>query len=243
MPIMTDLSIEYSMPAEIKLLITHGFCVQFLKELHMIWGISLHDFSYTSLGYCEGTSGWNEAFVTTCRKLNKPEIYQYYASLPWYDSDLFDAELTEMLVTQKLIMPTLEKDEITRQLGIQSDDIEECEGCYQYFYKTDLHSLQDELDAFENKYLCKQCMNEKTLTPLNWDKIRAIHEVLGKTEADYFICEKCGNAHYNTHKGNQYCLHCEQTKVPNTNINEYYRDNLEINKQYRYDILRNRKEM
>ncbi len=241
MPIMDDLSIEYSIPQNIKKLITPKFCTQFLKELHMIWGVSMHDFAYSNVGYCEGTAGWNEALTTTCRKLSVDKLYIYYASLPWYDSDLFDAELTEMLVEQKLILPTPEQDEIARQSGVSSDDIEICDGCYQYFYKQDLCFLQDENDAFENKYLCKQCMNEKTLIPLTWDKKRAIYEVLEKTEGDYFICEKCGNAHYNHHKGEKYCLHCEQEKVPNTTINKYYRDGIELNKEYRYNILKNHK--
>ena len=81
MPILENGSIEYSIPENIKNLITPEFCKLFMKELHMIWGFSLEDFDYDSVGYCEGTAGWYESFTSTCRKLKQDELYKYYLSL------------------------------------------------------------------------------------------------------------------------------------------------------------------
>lgn len=49
------------------------------------------------LAYDTSTSGWNQAFFATCQKLNFMEVYNYYDSLDWYDSDKFDGEIEEEL--------------------------------------------------------------------------------------------------------------------------------------------------
>ena len=83
MPITDNGSIQYEMPANYKAMINTEFCKNFLKELHMIWGFSLEDFNWDSIGYCEGTSGWYVAFTNTCRKMKLDKLYLYYRNLPW----------------------------------------------------------------------------------------------------------------------------------------------------------------
>ena len=126
MPITEKCSIYYSMQHNIKKQMDYKFCETFMKELHNVWGFSLNDFNWESIGYCEGTGGWYESFAATCRILNKGELLLYYNNLSWYDSDLFDAELSELLVTYKLILPTVETDEMARQLDIDEDNIKHC---------------------------------------------------------------------------------------------------------------------
>ena len=236
MPILENGSIEYSIPENIKNLITPEFCKLFMKELHMIWGFSLEDFDYDSVGYCEGTAGWYESFTSTCRKLKQDELYKYYLSLPWYDSDIFDYELTQILVSEKLLLPESETDEIAKQLGISSEDICVCDQCGKYFRKTDVVEKNEE-DIDYSIYVCKHCEGIGEAYPVVCDTKKAIHDILGKTKEDYFVCDKCGKIHSINHKGEKYCLNCEQEMVPDTNVNYYYREGIIENEKYHDSLI------
>ena len=45
-----------------------------------------------------GTGGWAEAFKQTCKKLSMLWLWDYYRSLEWYDSDLFDGEIADGII-------------------------------------------------------------------------------------------------------------------------------------------------
>ena len=219
---------EYAIPKEYKKDIDKKFCKKMLQELHIIFKVSLEDFDYECFSYLEGTGGWYESFATTCRELKKDKLLIYYNSLEWYDSDLFDAELTECMVNNKLILPKSEIEEVARQNNISADKIVYCEECGKYV---------DKKDAIYNKKIFKMyyCQNCETSKKYELDKKKAIKEWLKLNNSDYFICEKCKKANLIYNKGKKFCKSCEKG---NSN---YYKEQIDQNKKYAMN-LKNKKE-
>ena len=229
MELTEDGSIIYSIPEKISEKLDEEFCRLFVKELHMINGFSLEEFNYDSVAYIEGTGGWYEALATTCRLTNKPEVLIYYNSRPWYDSDCFDSCLCDLIEKYKLILPGDEIAEFARQNGIPEDDIGYCNECYSYFNKKDLEATDDE------EYICKACNGHGEAHSLDINREKAINDILGINNNEYFICENCGKIHYNFNKGNKYCLYCEiQNESENPNANNHYRESIDLNKKFLY---------
>lgn len=52
------------------------------------------------LFYIQGTSGWNQALRMACKKLGLSDLWNWYNKLEWYDSDIFDGELVELLISK-----------------------------------------------------------------------------------------------------------------------------------------------
>lgn len=240
MPITENGSIKYTMPQCIKAMITPEFCEQLAKELHLIFGIGITDTDYDCLVYQGGTSGWNVAIAATCRKLKQDELYKYYLSLPWYDSDIFDGELSDILVENKWFIPGSESDEIARQLGMNANDIKYCDKCTKLFHVNDVEVYADAEDEYDGSiYACTQCLGKGDSTELIWDKQRTVREILGRSEEQWFVCEKCGNIHAIEHRGEKYCLNCEQPIGPDrsTNANDYYLNELFAQREYSKRVL------
>lgn len=232
MPIIND-SFYYSIPQDIVRHIDFEFCETMLKELHLICGVALEDFDYDSVGYIEGTGGWYEAFVNSCRKLQKDELLVHYISLDWYESDLFDEVLTNMMVSYKLLLPTFASDEVARQNGFLPEDVAICDECGELFNKNELLKISECSEDHDAVYLCRKCKNDDENHPLILNKERAIKELLGVDSSKYFTCEYCGKIHYNYNKGKKFCLYCEETeRSENKNANNYYRGNMEANEKY-----------
>jgi len=61
------------------------------------------DGSYYDLN--SSTGGWNEAFKMTCKKLDMMWLMDYYETLEWYDSDIFDG-----IIEDRIIENYIEKD-------------------------------------------------------------------------------------------------------------------------------------
>ena len=98
-----DIYIEYHIPAEIKSRIPQYFYSAFAGELFSILGGAIFDkdeSGFYSLVYISGTTGWSEALKMTCRKLDMEWLLDYYDSLPWYDSDIFDGEIEDMVISE-----------------------------------------------------------------------------------------------------------------------------------------------
>lgn len=260
MPITNNNTIYYTMPHNIKKRIDYEFCETFMKELHKIWGISLNDFNWESIGYCEGTGGWYEAFASTCRLLNKGDILLYYNNLEWFDSDLFDDELSNLLVVYKLILPTWETDEIARQLNVKAKNIKHCFVCNGDYLKDEVIKLKkddEDYDEYTSNYICKDCeelrktkqikdcelsqKEDKQSHRISYDIVKAIQEVLGLEENEYFYCEKCKKYHFNFNKGlikdKNYCLHCEIDMISdNKNANDYYKEIITLNEKFLFSL-------
>ena len=247
MPINNDGQIKYTIPTNIRAMITSEFCTQFLKELHCVFGVSVKDSEMDCFVYQGGTGGWTVAWDTACRKLGLDELCKYYHALPWYDSDIFDGEIEDILVEQKLVLGGFVDDEIARQNGLSAEDVRCCDRCGKYYHIDDIekklirYEADEEIgcEAFDDvEIVCKSCRNEGTATELALDWKRMVSEVLEKSETDFFVCEKCGKMHYNAHRGEKHCLHCEYTeKSTNKNANDYYLAMYEKSKMYR-DSLR-----
>lgn len=239
MPITENGSIEYTMPSNIKSMLTLDFCVQFLKELHMIFGVGVADTDMDYFVYQGGTGGWVEAFDSACRKLKYDDLCRYYHSLPWYDSDIFDGEMEDVLVEHKLIVGGFLSDEIARQNNMSSNDVACCDKCGRYFNVKDL--IKSEIDLGDGEpyieMVCKSCSDGKDVSELHLDTNRTITGVLNRSISDFFFCEKCGKTHYVAHKGNEFCLQCElETPRDICNANNYYIESIAQNKTYRNSL-------
>ena len=244
MPILENGKIEYAIPANIKSMVSPEFCSQFLKELHIIFGVSVEDADMDYFVYQGGTSGWAVAFDTACRKLSLSELCKYYAQLPWYDSDGFDCDLADILVEQKLILGGFMFEEIARQNQIDKDLVQCCDKCGKYYHVDDMvrHEIDLAIECDNEPWIelyCKQCTNKETAMHLPFDINRTIVEILGKSPDNFFVCEKCGKTHYVAHRGEKHCLHCEQDVEDGcgANANNYYREELKEQEKYRDKVL------
>ena len=97
---------QYKLPNRKLKLITKEFLQTFKTELDYIFGgesslIHIPSDKRTYWNYYKNldyTSGFYKALKTTCQKYNlEKAVYKYFQSRPWYISDYFDSELTELM--------------------------------------------------------------------------------------------------------------------------------------------------
>ena len=228
----------YSIPQKYKKLLNFNFCKSMLGELHKIYGLSLEDYAWDDLD--EGTGGWYEAFASTCRKCGVHELLTYYRHLAWYDSDLFDEELSNLFVSYKLILPETKTKEVARQNNLNEENVWYCFKADKCF-KTDIKCKNFANDDFINS--CNECEIIDELEYLDADNILAIKEVLGLEEKDYFICKTCGKIHSisnQNYKNKDICEHCAivqkqiDEKMENVTpiANYYYKEECSRNEKY-----------
>ena len=89
---------DYTIPDEIKSRIPEYFYYALGGEYVSIMGADalIRDKDGLShLDYDAGSSGYAEAFRMTCKKLNMNWLFEYWDSLPWYQSDIFDGEISD----------------------------------------------------------------------------------------------------------------------------------------------------
>ena len=100
---ITEKGYEYTMPAEIKALVNREVLLNLKYELGRVFrDVSFEtEADYTQFG---STYGWNKALKIACGFAHQNELYQYYRYLPWYDSDLFDSEITDLSVEAGVIL-------------------------------------------------------------------------------------------------------------------------------------------
>lgn len=104
MPIVRSVDgvhIEYTIPSNIKNLITDDFLNEFLYQLIRITGISSYDFADEGIEYLSGTCGWDAAFGKACINTENKKLFDYRNSLEWYDSDIFDSEIICVLIDRE----------------------------------------------------------------------------------------------------------------------------------------------
>lgn len=94
--------IEYHIPEDIIQRIPPEFYEAFLHQLQTVFK---HDITYKDeetdwygFEFCEGTGGWYEALKTTCEQMNMKWLFDDYNKLEWYDSDLFDDQLSQLII-------------------------------------------------------------------------------------------------------------------------------------------------
>lgn len=173
MPIVgegNDIHIEYTMPKHIKELITDDFLKEFRNQLFRMHDYySLDSFADEGIPMNTSTTGWFAAFGKACLLTNKEQLLDYWRTLPWYDSDIFDGELADMLVERKFILDDSDK-VIGKLLNINPDEIVRCCGCGRYYTK-DMTSvlLEDDEDYYDDwtQYRCLFCQDVKNTTDGN----------------------------------------------------------------------------
>lgn len=91
-------SIQYHIPAEWTARIDSNFIDTFCKELSEInWNWTDNEDSFPRDNIMvESTLGWGRALKCTCLRTANEDLWKYYNQLDWYDSDLFDGELTDL---------------------------------------------------------------------------------------------------------------------------------------------------
>lgn len=94
--------VEYHIPKDIKDRIPSYFYQALAGELFSVFGWRLGIQMFTDKEYGNGyynldsgSGGWYVAFEETCRKLDMQWLFDYWKSLEWYDSDIFDGEIEE----------------------------------------------------------------------------------------------------------------------------------------------------
>ena len=97
--------LTYKIPQDIFAKIPDYFWAGFAGELVSVFGTHIlekgEDDCY-EFDYSTGTGGWNEALKMACHKLDMEWLYEYYDNLSWEESDLFDDELGDLVVTRFL---------------------------------------------------------------------------------------------------------------------------------------------
>lgn len=164
MPIVKDgdgVCIEYAIPQDIKNLITDDFLKEFRNQLFRINNYSLENFAEEGIPMNTSTSGWFAALGKACLLTNKEALLDYWRTLPWYDSDVFDGELADMLIERGFILGDL-SNVIEQQLSIKPDDLRVCNDCGKLYTKDMVVEIADvnEDELFSN-YRCFHCQDVK----------------------------------------------------------------------------------
>lgn len=157
-----NVRVKYTIPENIKTLITDDFLKEFRNQLFRIHEYySLDTFAESGIPINTSTSGWFAALGKACLLTNKNELFDYWRSLPWYDSDIFDGELANMLIEKRFILGNL-SDVIKKELGIGLHELRECNDCGRLYTK-DMVIEIDDVDENElfSKYRCQYCQDVK----------------------------------------------------------------------------------
>ena len=165
MPIVKDgdgVCIEYTIPKDIKDLITDDFLKEFRNQLFRIHEYySLETFAEEGILMDTSTSGWFAAFGKACLLTHKEVLLDYWRTLPWYDSDIFDGKLAEMLVERGFVLSDLNK-VIEERLGIKQDDLRVCNDCGRVYAKDMVVEITDaNEDELFSEYRCLYCQDIK----------------------------------------------------------------------------------
>lgn len=100
------MTMNYKIPEEILSKIPEYFWPAFVGELVSTFGLVIFekDPETESLGlnFIGGTSGWHAAFKMACDKLDLGWLYEYYCKLRWLESDMFDGEFEDLIISKFL---------------------------------------------------------------------------------------------------------------------------------------------
>ena len=156
-----DVRPEYQIPDNIKKLITYDFLKEFRAQLFRInKGYSLDTFAEYGIPVNTSAGGWTAAFFNACSNTNNFKLFDYWNKLEWYDSDIFDGELADMLIEKHLILGNL-ADVITRQLGIKDEDIVICDECGGWFTRDMVIEIpEDDEDYRFSTFRCLHCQDK-----------------------------------------------------------------------------------
>lgn len=170
MPIVEEngsVYISYTMPEPIKRLVTAEFLKEFRNQLFRMHNYySLDSFADEGIPMNTSTSGWFAAFGKACLLTNNEQLLDYWRTLPWYDSDIFDGELAEMLVERGFILDDKAK-VISRMLGIDEDNIVTCCKCGRAYTKDMVSVIGKDDEYYDDdwtQYKCLHCQDYEQRT-------------------------------------------------------------------------------
>jgi len=152
-----NVHIEYQIPDNIKELITYDFLKELRNQLfriHEYW--SIDTFAENGIPMNTSTGGWHASLGKACITTNSKGLYNYQKNLEWYDSDIFDGELAEMLIENHLILGDLSK-VIEQQLGIKESELRECCKCGKLYTLEMVIELSAETEEEMGEYKCLCC--------------------------------------------------------------------------------------
>ena len=176
---ITEDCMEYKIPEHIISLITDDFLKEFRNQLFRIHeNYSLDTFADFGIPSNTSTRGWYAAFGKACLLTHKEELFDYWRSLAWYDSDIFDGELAEMLVEKKLILDDSDKI-IGQQLNINPEEIVYCNDCGKFYTKDMVVKIDDtDEDYWISLYRCLYCKDLKETLDGNKNATEYYRDVL-----------------------------------------------------------------
>lgn len=251
MPIVSDekgsVHIEYDMPKEIRALIDRDFLIEFRNQLYRIFDYwALDSFDEEGISMNTSTAGWAAALGKACINTHKEAIYAYWKKLDWYDSDIFDGYLADILLQEKVVLGSFEN-YLEKYLKIKNPKVGNCCDCYSWFLTSDLIELpQKEAEDEYSSYRCIDCDNFKSGKILKREnKI----DLVGKLKPHIFdiisddlsidknkliMCSKC-NLIYTKDLGIfandeflcHFCNDLNSSKEGNFHSTDYYRNLLE----------------
>lgn len=176
---ITENCMKYKIPEHIMTLITYDFLKEFRNQLFRInKHYSLDTFADFGIPTNTSTCGWYAAFGKACLLTNKEELFDYRRSLAWYDSYIFDGELAEMLIQNKLILDDSNKI-IGQQLNINPEDIVYCNNCGKFYTKDMVVKIDDtDEDYLISIYRCLYCQDFKETADGNKNATEYYRDVL-----------------------------------------------------------------
>ena len=107
MPI-TDKGLEYDIPPEYKAMITKAFLQTLKYEVKVVFAKDDSDprwYEEETWIYLAGTGGWNIAFHKATKLHKLDALADYYDTLEWYDSDMFDSDIIDLALLHNVIAP------------------------------------------------------------------------------------------------------------------------------------------
>lgn len=143
---------KFEIPGDIRALIDYDFLKMLQNELYMIFNLSLEDYEYDNSALDGENSGWDVAFCLTCVKSNKKRVYEYYRTLSWEDSELFDGFIVDMMVENKIVLPKSKIGYLSEALCLPQEKIGQCLICGKHFLKSQLvwsvdHGIENWTDS------------------------------------------------------------------------------------------------
>lgn len=94
---------EYKVPEEVLMKIPSHFWPAFAGELISTFGLMIFEkeegTDLYALYYVSSTNGWSAALRITCNKLDMKWLFDYYDKLEWWQSDMFDGEIEDKLIS------------------------------------------------------------------------------------------------------------------------------------------------
>lgn len=154
--------VEYEIQGNIKELITDDFLREFRNQLFRVYGgCNLGSLADGAISLIASTSGWYVALGKACLVTHNEALLDYWNSLPWYDSDVFDDELVEMLIERHFILGDMFT-VIENQLGVKKGNLATCCDCGGIYLKNMMVELpNEETECDAPMYRCLYCNDVK----------------------------------------------------------------------------------